>query len=86
MAEINEVYRIYEDEDSWKDVTVTSASGDTIDFIVCEVVDIPEAHGVEVDQTGSVDLATVESDMLYDKDGVTTTEEALDEVLDEAPE
>jgi len=72
MAEINEVYRIYVGA-GWKDVNVTSASGDVINFTISEVENI---SGTEVDETGSVDLSAVENDKLYDKDGVTATEEA----------
>jgi hypothetical protein len=77
MAEVNEVYRIYVGE-GWKDVTVTSASGDVVDFIIGEVEDI---DGVAVgDEESAVDLATVTNDMLYDKDGVVNPpgEEAPD--------
>tara|TARA_B100000809_G_C14764978_1_gene397246 strand:+ start:153 stop:395 length:243 start_codon:yes stop_codon:yes gene_type:complete len=77
MAEVNEVYRIYVGE-GWKDVTVTSASGDVVDFIIGEVEDI---DGVTVgDEESAVDLATVTNDMLYDKDGVVNPpgEEAPD--------
>lgn len=77
MAEVNEVYRIYVGE-GWKDVTVTSASGDVVDFVIGEVEDI---DGVAVgDEESAVDLATVTNDMLYDKDGVVNPpgEEAPD--------
>jgi hypothetical protein len=77
MAEVNEVYRIYVGEDGWKDVDITAASGDVVDFTISEVVDI---DGVAVgDKETAVDLSIVTHDRLYDKDGVTDTEEAPDD-------
>ena len=77
MAEVNEVYRIYVGEDGWKDVDITSASGDVVDFTISEVVNI---DGVAVgDVETAVDLAATPHDRLYDKDGVTDTEEAPEE-------
>jgi hypothetical protein len=80
MAEVSEVYRIYKgaaSEDGWKDVDITSASGDVVDFTISEVVNI---DGVEVgDVETAVDLAATPHDRLYDKDGVTDTEEAPEE-------
>jgi hypothetical protein len=76
MAEINEVYRIHEGE-GWKDVDITSATGDVVGFTVSEVENIV---GTEVgDVETSVDLSAVVSELLYDKDGVTTGKEAPDE-------
>lgn len=77
MAEVNEVYRIYVGEDGWKDVDITSASGDVVDFTISEIVNI---DGVAVgDVETAVDLATTPHDRLYDKDGTTDTEEAPEE-------
>jgi hypothetical protein len=77
MAEVNEVYRIYVGEDGWKDVDITSASGDVVDFTISEVVNI---DGVAVgDVETAVDLAATPHDRLYNKDGVTDTEEAPEE-------
>jgi hypothetical protein len=80
MAEVSEVYRIYKgaaSEDGWKDVDITSASGDVVDFTISEVVNI---DGVAVgDVETAVDLATTPHDRLYDKDGTTDTEEAPEE-------
>lgn len=76
MAEVNEVYRIHTAEDSWKDVDITAASGDVVDFTISEVVNI---DGVEVgDKETAVDLSAVDSHRLYNKDGVTDTQEAPD--------
>ena len=83
MAEVNEVYRIYVGEDGWKDVNITAASGDVVDFTISEVENI---DGAAVgDEESAVDLATVTNDMLYDKDGVVNppSVEAPD---DETPE
>ena len=77
MAEVNEVYRIYVGEDGYKDVDITAASGDVVDFTISEVVNI---DGVAVgDVETAVDLATTPHDRLYDKDGTTDTEEAPEE-------
>jgi hypothetical protein len=84
MAEVNEVYRIYVGEDGWKDVDITAASGDVVDFTISEVTDI---DGVAVGETESaVDLTTVPNQLLYDKDGVVNPpcEEAPDD--EETPE
>ena len=76
MAEVNEVNRIHTAEDSWKDVDITAASGDVVDFTISEVVNI---DGVEVgDKETDVDLSAVDSQRLYNKDGVTDTQEAPD--------
>ena len=77
MAEVNEVYRIYVGEDGWKDVDITSASGDVVDFTISDIVNI---DGVAVgDVETAVDLAAAPHDRLYNKDGVTDTEEAPEE-------
>jgi hypothetical protein len=80
MAEVNEVYRIYKgaaSEDGWKDVDITSASGDVVDFTITELVNI---DGVAVGDTETaVDLTTALSHRLYNKDGVSDTEEAPEE-------
>ena len=80
MAEVNEVYRIYKgaaSEDGWKDVDITSASGDVVDFTITELVNI---DGVAVGDTETaVDLTTAINYRLYNKDGVSDTEEAPEE-------
>ena len=55
---------------------ITAASGDVVDFTISEVVNI---DGVEVgDKETDVDLSAVDSQRLYNKDGVTDTQEAPD--------
>jgi len=82
MAEVNEIYRIYVGEDGhhWKDVDITAANGDVVDFSIRDVVDI---DGVAVgDKETAVDLSTVTYDRLCDKDGAcaySVTEEAPEE-------
>jgi hypothetical protein len=77
MAEVNEVYRIHTAEGSWKDVDITAASGDVVDFTISEVVNI---DGVAAGDTETaVDLTAATNDRLYNKDGVSDTEEASEE-------
>lgn len=74
MPESEEVYRIFTAEGS-KDVTVTNASGEpgVIEFVVGEVDEVP---GVNVGDSGSVDLATAEYSKLYNSDGSAASAES----------
>ena len=75
MAEINEVYRLYE-EDGYIDVNVTSAAGTTIEFIISEPWNPASGLGPtgSLGDAGSVDLSTVANDKLYNADATLVKE------------
>ena len=75
MAEINEVYRLYE-EDGYIDVNVTGAAGTTIEFTISEAWNPASGSGPtgSLGDAGSADLSIVVNDKLYNADATSVEE------------
>ena len=69
MAEINEVYRLYEG-DGWIDVDVTGVADTTIQYTISEAWNPASGSGPagSLGDAGSADLSTATNDKLYNAD------------------
>lgn len=79
MANVNEVYRIGDElseSPDWTDVNVTAVSGADNNTITYTVSEVGGGSSKTAGDVATVDLATVTSILLYDKDGKTTGQEA----------
>jgi hypothetical protein len=81
MANVNEVYRLgdeHSESPDWVDVDVTAVSGADNNTITYTVSEVGGGSAATIGDVVTVDLATVTAELLYDKDGKTTGEEAED--------
>jgi len=69
MAEINEVYRLYEGN-GWIDVDVTDVTDTTIQYTISEAWNPASGSGPvgSLGDAGSADLSTAANDKLYNAD------------------
>ena len=78
MAKVNEVYRIYTNDTSWKDIDVTAVRDeDVVDYTISESVNLSEENVGDLGH--GLDLTSVTNQRLYNEDGVSDTEEAPEE-------
>ena len=78
MAKVNEVYRVYTNDTSWKDINITNVTDqDTVDYTISESVDLSEEKVGDLGH--GLDLTSVTNDRLYDENGVSDTPEAPEE-------
>ena len=78
MAKVNEVYRVYTDDTSWKDINITNVTDqDVVDYTISEVVNL---DGENVGDNGNgLNLTSVTNQRLYDENGTSDTPEAPEE-------
>ena len=78
MAKVNEVYRIYTNDTSWKDINVTAVRDeDVVDYTISESVNLSKENVGDLGH--GLKLSSVTSQRLYNESGVSDTEEAPEE-------
>ena len=78
MAKVNECYRVYTNDTSWKDIDVTTVrDGDIVDYIISESTNLSKENVGDLGH--GLKLSSVTSQRLYDENGVSDTPEAPEE-------